>query len=86
MDYPNRTRIKLWGTAEVIEGDDELNQKLAIDGYKGDVERAFIIHIEAWDRNCPQHIQPRYTKQEIEELNICNDSGDEEAQSCKFTD
>ena len=68
MDYPNRTRIKLWGTAEVIEGDDELNRQLAIDDYKGDVEREFIIHVEAWDRNCPQHIVPRYTLEESEAL------------------
>ncbi len=71
MDYPNRARIKLWGTAEVIEGDVDLIEKLSISEYKGQVERAFIIHIEAWDRNCPQHIVPRYTKQEISDLEIC---------------
>lgn len=71
MDYPNRTRIKLWGTAEVIENDEALANKLIVPDYKGVVERVFIIHIEAWDRNCPQHIVPRYTKQEIDDLEIC---------------
>ena len=71
MDYPNRTRIKLWGTAEVNEDDEALINKLSVSDYKGDVERAFIIHVEAWDRNCPQHINPRYTKQEICDLDVC---------------
>ncbi len=71
MDYPNRTRIKLWGTAEVNETDPALIKQLTISDYKGKVERAFIIHIEAWDRNCPQHIVPRYTEQEISDLEIC---------------
>ncbi len=71
MDYPNRARIKLWGTAEIKEGDEALNKKLSMPSYKANVERSYIIHIEAWDRNCPQHIVPRYTKQEIEDLEIC---------------
>ncbi len=71
MDYPNRTRIKLWGTAEVNEDDEALIKKLSVSDYKGAVERAFIIHVEAWDRNCPQHINPRYTKQEICDLDVC---------------
>jgi len=71
MDYPNRTRIKLWGTSEVIEDDEALIKQLSVSDYKGEVERAFIIHVEAWDRNCPQHINPRYTKQEIRDLEVC---------------
>ena len=71
MDYPNRVRIKLWGTAEVNETDDALIKNLSVSDYKGIVERAFIIHVEAWDRNCPQHINPRYTKHEIHELELC---------------
>lgn len=71
MDYPNRTRIKLWGTSEVNEDDEALIKSLSVADYKGQVERAFIIHVEAWDRNCPQHINPRYTKQEISDLEVC---------------
>jgi uncharacterized protein len=74
MDYPNRTRIKLWGTSEVIEDDETLIKNLSVSDYKGVTERAFIIHIEAWDQNCPQHIEPRYTKQEITDLELCPDS------------
>jgi len=71
MDYPNRTRIKLWGTSEVNETDEALIEQLSVSDYKGEVERAILIHVEAWDRNCPQHINPRYTKQEISDLDMC---------------
>ncbi|MFB3091091.1 MAG: pyridoxamine 5'-phosphate oxidase family protein [Gammaproteobacteria bacterium] len=71
MDYPNRTRIKLWGTSEVNEDDESLIKSLSVTDYKGQVERAFIIPVEAWDSNCPQHIVPRYTKQEITDLDVC---------------
>jgi len=65
MDYPNRVRIKLWGTAEVNEEDHDLIERLSVSDYKVKTERAFIIHIEAWDQNCPQHITPRYTEDEF---------------------
>jgi uncharacterized protein len=56
MDYANRRRIKLWGEAEVIEGDAALNAALAVPGYRGQVEQAVVFTITAWDMNCPQHI------------------------------
>jgi predicted pyridoxine 5'-phosphate oxidase superfamily flavin-nucleotide-binding protein len=70
MDYPSRTRIKMWGTAKVIEDDPELINKLSISDYKGKSERAFIIRVETWDKNCPQHITPRYTMEEMDELTL----------------
>ena len=33
---------------------------------KTPAERAVLIHIEAFDWNCPQHITPRYTVEELE--------------------
>jgi predicted pyridoxine 5'-phosphate oxidase superfamily flavin-nucleotide-binding protein len=68
MDYPNRTRIKIWGTVRVIEEDQELINKLSISDYKGKSERVFIIQVETWDKNCPQHITPRYTFEEMAEI------------------
>lgn len=65
MDYPNRKRIKIWGTAEVSEDDTELLNSLMVPGDNATPERAFIIHIKAWDINCPKHITPRYTVEEI---------------------
>ncbi len=65
MDYPNRKRIKLWGTAEVIENAPDLLQQFADPRYKSSPEQVILIHIEAWDINCPQHITPRYTVEEF---------------------
>ena len=60
IDYANRRRIKLWGTAEVIEGDEALNARLAAPGYKARVEQAILIRLQAWNANCPQHIPQRF--------------------------
>jgi predicted pyridoxine 5'-phosphate oxidase superfamily flavin-nucleotide-binding protein len=35
--------------------------------YPYKVERAIVIHVDAYDWNCPQHITPRFTEQEITE-------------------
>lgn len=72
MDYPNRARVKIWGTAEVIENDIELLEHLIEPHYQAKPERVIVVTISAWDINCPQHITPRYTVEEntpqIEEL------------------
>jgi predicted pyridoxine 5'-phosphate oxidase superfamily flavin-nucleotide-binding protein len=56
MDYPNRRRIKIWGTAKIVEGDTDLLQQLTDEGYPGHPQRGVLFHVEAWDVNCPQHI------------------------------
>jgi ferredoxin-NADP reductase/predicted pyridoxine 5'-phosphate oxidase superfamily flavin-nucleotide-binding protein len=71
MDYPNRRRLKMMGRIELVDDTNwELMAKLelaAAEGnYRGAVERAFIIHIEAFDWNCPQHITPRFSEDEVE--------------------
>jgi len=66
MDYPTRSRIKIWGEARIIEKDDKLMDQLKDDDYKAIIERAMIITLKAWDVNCPQHITPRYTLEELE--------------------
>lgn len=66
MDYPNRRRIKIWGRAEFVEDDPDLLQRLVDADYDGPPERAFVFHVEAWDVNCPQHITPRFTQDEME--------------------
>ena len=65
MDYPGRRRIKIWGTAEVVEDDVELLEKLTDAAYRGRPERALVFHVTAWDINCPQHIQPRWSESEL---------------------
>jgi len=56
MDYQNRQRVKIWGTARVVEHDAELNARLFPEGYKARAEAVILFTIEAWDANCPQHI------------------------------
>jgi predicted pyridoxine 5'-phosphate oxidase superfamily flavin-nucleotide-binding protein len=67
MDYPHRTRLKLLGHAELvgIERTDVL-ESLAVPGYKAKVERGMLIHVAAFDWNCPQHITPRFTQEQVE--------------------
>jgi predicted pyridoxine 5'-phosphate oxidase superfamily flavin-nucleotide-binding protein len=65
MDYPNRRRVKLWGTAKVVEDDAALVERLRDPGYPGKVERAILFTLEAWDTNCHQHIQPRFSQRQI---------------------
>jgi len=68
MDYPNRRRIKIWGTAKVISDDDKLLESLSDPSYQAKPERAIIFTVTAWDTNCPQHIKQRYTKEDIEDI------------------
>ena len=65
MDYANSQRVKLWGTAKVVETDAELLDQLRDPDYPGKVERAIVFTIEAWDINCPQHIHKRFPQSRI---------------------
>lgn len=68
MDYANRRRLKLWGTAQIVHMEDapELIDRLIVPDYQARVERGIIIHIEAIEWNCPQHITPRYTEADVD--------------------
>ena len=70
IDYAHRRRIKIWGTAQVITGDAALAAAVAPSrpirrpgadavtdpGADAAIEQIIVIHVEAWDSNCPQHI------------------------------
>lgn len=70
MDYVRRARLKLLGRMHAVSFDDEPEFAVALvdEVYGAKVERGFIIDIEAYDWNCPQHITPRYTQGEIAEI------------------
>ena len=71
MDYANKRRLKMFGRVEMIDLEQvALLEQLKDDGYKAKVERGMIIHVEAFDWNCPAHITPRYTEVEMEKLSI----------------
>jgi predicted pyridoxine 5'-phosphate oxidase superfamily flavin-nucleotide-binding protein len=69
VDYPHQARLKMLGRAEILEGDPakEWIARVRDPGYKAAIERVFVIHIEAFDWNCPQHITPRFTTEEIQD-------------------
>jgi predicted pyridoxine 5'-phosphate oxidase superfamily flavin-nucleotide-binding protein len=56
MDYASQSRIKIWGRARVVEGDDELVARLMPEDYKAIPEQVIIFTIDVWDSNCPKHI------------------------------
>lgn len=70
MDYPTRSRLKILGHASVHEGPEakKMIAELTEEGLRGYVERAIVIHVEAFDWNCQQHITPRYTEDEIAQV------------------
>jgi hypothetical protein len=68
MDYTNSQRVKVWGTARVVEDDAELLDQLRDPNYPAKVERAIVFTIEAWDMNCPQHIHKRFPQRQITPL------------------
>lgn len=65
MDYADQRRVKVWGTARIVEGDAALEDRLRDPSYPGKVERAILFTVEAWDVNCQQYIHERYTKRQI---------------------
>ena len=71
MDYPSQSRLKILGRAEFHEDDAaarELIEKLRMPEENTPAERAVLIHVEAFDWNCQQHITPRYTQEEVAEI------------------
>lgn len=66
MDYARRRRIKIWGTARIVENDDELLARLRPAVGTARVERAILFSLEAWDRNCPQHIPQLLPREAVE--------------------
>ena len=69
VDYPGQARLKILGRADLLEGEPAkpLIERVRDRSYKATVERVFQIRIEAFDWNCPQHITPRFTEEEIQE-------------------
>jgi uncharacterized protein len=67
VDYPRQARLKILGQVEILEGEKAHDwiDRVSVPGYKAVIERVFVIHVEAFDWNCPQHITPRYTAEEI---------------------
>ena len=65
VDYLNRRRIKLWGTARVVEDDPELLAKLMPEGYQARPEQVIVFTVAVWDTNCPQHIPQKFDAADV---------------------
>lgn len=67
MDYPARARLKMFAKAEIVEleNNQELLASFDLGEYNFRPERMVLFHVEAYDWNCPQHITPRFTVDEI---------------------
>ena len=67
MDHARQARLKIFAEVEVVDAKDdpELIERLTVPDYKAKIERGMILHVKAYDWNCPQHITPRFTLEEI---------------------
>ena len=70
IDYPTKTRLKIYAKAEIVELKDNpsLYDTLNLEDYEFRPDSMMILHIEAFDWNCPQHITARYTYEDVEEI------------------
>lgn len=70
IDYANQTRVKLWGTAKIIEDDDELTQKLMQfeQSYRAKAEQVVVFNLHTFDINCPQHIPQKVDFSDVEKI------------------
>jgi uncharacterized protein len=66
IDYAHRRRIKVWGMARVVEGDEALLRRLMPEGYRARPEQVVLFIVTEWDVNCPQHIPQRFEAADVE--------------------
>jgi predicted pyridoxine 5'-phosphate oxidase superfamily flavin-nucleotide-binding protein len=69
VDYPRQARLKILGRVDILEGEQAETwlPRVRMPQENTEIERVFVIHVEAFDWNCPQHITPRYTADELRE-------------------
>jgi uncharacterized protein len=65
IDYVQRSRIKIWGTARIVDDDPDLTERLMPTDYKARPEQAVLFTVTAWDSNCPQHIPQRFDAPDV---------------------
>jgi predicted pyridoxine 5'-phosphate oxidase superfamily flavin-nucleotide-binding protein len=67
MDYPRRTRLKIYVHVEKLGLDDEpsLTEMVTDVAYKAKLERIFRLRLASFDWNCQQHITPRFSEEEV---------------------
>ncbi|MDO8290900.1 MAG: pyridoxamine 5'-phosphate oxidase family protein [Parvibaculum sp.] len=64
MDYETRSRVKIWGYAEVSD-DKTLIAQLMPENYRAKPQQAIIFHVTAFDTNCSQHIPQMFEASDV---------------------
>ena len=67
VDYAAKARLKIYAHVEPVslEANPDLAALVSVPEYKAKPERILLLHLVAFDWNCPQHITPRFTEAEI---------------------
>jgi predicted pyridoxine 5'-phosphate oxidase superfamily flavin-nucleotide-binding protein len=65
MDFAHRRRVKIWGTARMIEDDPALLASLMPKGYRARPEQVVVFTVTAWDTNCSQHIPQKFDAADV---------------------
>ena len=67
IDYPARARLKIFGQAKLVEGDDlpDALRKIENDPGATPIGRGIIVQVEAFHWNCPKYIVPRFTEEQV---------------------
>ncbi len=68
VSYPQRARLKIYAKARIVAlaDDPSLFERIDPTDYPHRPERMLVLDVQAFDWNCPQHITPRYTVEDIE--------------------
>ena len=65
IDYANRQRVKIWGEARIIEGDEARTAALFPTGYRAKAEQVIEFKLTTLDINCPKHIPQRFEAEDV---------------------
>jgi uncharacterized protein len=65
IDYTHGKRVKIWGEARVVEGDDALTARLMPEDYQARPEQVMLFTVSAWSANCSQHIPQRFEAADV---------------------
>ena len=65
MDFMQQQRVKIWGNAKIVEGDDALLTELMPENYRARGEQVLLFKVTAWNQNCSQHIPQRFEAADV---------------------
>ncbi|MCF2489191.1 pyridoxamine 5'-phosphate oxidase family protein [Dyadobacter sp. CY347] len=70
MDYAHQARLKIYAELETVDinSHPDLAGLVIPEGYQHLAERIILLHVIAFDWNCPKYITPRYSVEEINEM------------------